>query len=783
MNKANDEIFTDNFFGQVIVAAPNSNQIMSSTPTKNSDTITDENHSPTLVEEFGFPMDDLFNMARHFLKEKQGSKAIQLKYADNIRFAALTKQATIGKWDASYTQNVGLLDVVGNDRKQAWIALGDMSQDRAKEEFIKFLFERCPTFRLHLEAHHVENEEKDRLRKEDEIRRSLEQEAQQARQHELEQVSRLEEQRKKREEFQRKQIQDALNQQTYPQFKAYAEQQYRDNRQAQDELIRQLQEQHFQQYMQQVYHQQLIQQQQTKPTMEQQSTSASATNGNNKIDETKHDSSAPLQTQFESLSLNTPLQQPSNNDLNGTQESTDDNDTDINAAAELAMINDDGTREYPAIVPANMWTRKDMKEFKDAVRKEKDAVIKIGSGETVTVRVPTHEDGRCIFWEFATDYYDIGFGVYFEWSKVQSNTVTVHVSDSSEEEDEEGEDGTNPEKKDIEKGSSSSNKPPKPYQDEIVPIFRRESHEEIYAGSHQYPDMNEFEQLGAQELLSLLGDDELMSVKETVTKSIIKTNTKAETIDACLKCSQSAMQLLRRKKIRRDILMQYLARKSIPVVAGTDKVRLIKQIIEFWNSGSSPAITANQAVPTILPTIYQLSHQFTEWFYTSWNTLTTFSPEHFFPDCELTLVHENQHRVLGSYYVCDILRSYVATQNLRFCPNIPSNKAEESKHGLVLVQIHGTIHQHGTCVGIFDQAFGLVRDPNHSNNYLIKFTFLNMQTQTAQQQSQLLSANHPTPSYLVDILQNYDTTIQQQIDSTDYIIDEGDDNDDGDDSN
>jgi hypothetical protein len=33
-----------------------------------------------------------------------------------------------------------------------------------------------------------------------------------------------------------------------------------------------------------------------------------------------------------------------------------------------------------------MWTRKDIKEFKDTIRKEKDAVIKIGSGETVTVR-------------------------------------------------------------------------------------------------------------------------------------------------------------------------------------------------------------------------------------------------------------------------------------------------------------------------------------------------------------------------------------------------------------
>jgi len=51
------------------------------------------------------------------LIEKQGSKAIRLKYAENMRFVALSKQATIGKWDSSYTQNVGLLDVVGNDRK------------------------------------------------------------------------------------------------------------------------------------------------------------------------------------------------------------------------------------------------------------------------------------------------------------------------------------------------------------------------------------------------------------------------------------------------------------------------------------------------------------------------------------------------------------------------------------------------------------------------------------------------------------------------------------------
>ncbi|CAF3986610.1 unnamed protein product, partial [Adineta steineri] len=91
------------------------------------------------------------------------------------------------------------------------------------------------------------------------------------------------------------------------------------------------------------------------------------------------------------------------------------------------------------------------------------------------------------------------------------------------------------------------------------------------------------------------------------------------------------------------------------------------------------------------------------------------------------------------------------------------------------------IHQRGTCIGIFDQSFGLVRDPNHSNNYLIKFCFLNMQTQQQTHQPQLLSANQPIPTYLVDMMQNYDQTVQQQIDSTDYFIEDPDDDDDDDD--
>ncbi|VDO65566.1 unnamed protein product [Heligmosomoides polygyrus] len=93
-------------------------------------------------------------------------------------------------------------------------------------------------------------------------------------------------------------------------------------------------------------------------------------------------------------------------------------------------------RTNPEIAPASLWNRKDIVEFKNTIKKEgSEGIIKVGHGETVTVRVPTHEDGTCLFWEFATDYYDIGFGVYFEWTIADSNQVSIHVSESDDEDE------------------------------------------------------------------------------------------------------------------------------------------------------------------------------------------------------------------------------------------------------------------------------------------------------------------------------------------------------------
>lgn len=94
----------------------------------------------------------------------------------------------------------------------------------------------------------------------------------------------------------------------------------------------------------------------------------------------------------------------------------------------------------PLMAPPCIWTFAKVKEFKSKLGKEKNSRLVVKRGEVVTIRVPTHPEGKRVCWEFATDDYDIGFGVYFDWTPVTSTDITVQVSDSSEDEEEEEDD-------------------------------------------------------------------------------------------------------------------------------------------------------------------------------------------------------------------------------------------------------------------------------------------------------------------------------------------------------
>ena len=376
--------------------------------------------------------------------DKSG-KAVHLSYEDNLKLVALTMQASHGPIETQKLEPLGVFDVIGKNRREQWATLGTMSKFQAMEGFIDLLDRLCPSFKPYVEAIKQDREEKRKQAEIDEARKLIELEAEKKRQEDR----KLIEFEKHREEIQRRKLQDALNQQTFYQFKEYAEKQFPGNPDQQALLIKQLQNEHYHQYLQQLQSQL----------------------HHGELDQTNEDS---MNTKEQEMSL------------------IEEKDR---------CESDEESGEFAVVQPAKMWTRSDIKDFKHEVTTAGgDGVIRVGHGDCVTVRVPTLEGGSSLFWEFATDSYDIGFGVYFEWAKPDTTEVSVHVSESDDEADEnDGEENEEADEEitsveDLESGSqpmqpvaktsSVFNRPPLSI---IVPVYRRECQNEVYAGSHNYP--------------------------------------------------------------------------------------------------------------------------------------------------------------------------------------------------------------------------------------------------------------------------------------------------------
>lgn len=271
------------------------------------------------------------------------------------------------------------------------------------EGFLDLLDRMCPLFKPYVEAIKKDKEEKQRIALEHERKQNEIMEVERLRNEEQQKV----EEQKNREEIQKRQLQDALNQQTFHQFKAYAEKQYPGNPEQQALLIRQLQNEHYHQYMQQLQAQVVIDNIEKRNTDVDQAGSITGVG--------HKDGSGGTCNASGGAAI-----------CSGGQ----------NADDQELCESDNGSGDYPVISPASMWTRPDIQLFKQEVSAGKgDGVIRVGHGDTVTVRVPTHEGGSCLFWEFATDSYDVGFGVYFEWGKPISTEVSVHISESDDDED------------------------------------------------------------------------------------------------------------------------------------------------------------------------------------------------------------------------------------------------------------------------------------------------------------------------------------------------------------
>jgi len=290
---------------------------------------------------------------------------------------------------------------------------------------------------------------------------------------------------------------------------------------------------------------------------------------------------------------------------------------------------------------------------------------------------------------------------------------------------------------------------------------------------------------GMRDFLRTLSTQDLFSIAKTTTGGLIAPASSEDAILIITKYSDG-VSLLNRRRIKREDMAKYLHSENVKIQLPADKTKLCRYVLNHWglsdsqtqnynfqeettaspapmtrnkeqntrsqdnqsNRGTHSAFEATSnmeyeepmamdATFSTLPrqqTGQELAELFAPWFYNKWNNLDDFEPRHFWPQCNLRVevIQPGTETTVKEIYqngpeCCQFLRLLIQTEELWMNPNLLDGLGVWGKinpHGLAQVIVCGTVHKNKRHFGIFEQVFGLVKDPNSENNFKIQFSVI-----------------------------------------------------------
>lgn len=96
--------------------------------------------------------------------------------------------------------------------------------------------------------------------------------------------------------------------------------------------------------------------------------------------------------------------------------------------------------------------------------------------------------------------------------------------------------------------------------------------------------LTEKEKYGISELLSRMALRDLNSLAQTVTSRLIVPENSSEAVSAILLHTDKPSDLLRRRKIKKELLFKYLNAKRVSIDPGADKSVYIAQVLQLWGN-------------------------------------------------------------------------------------------------------------------------------------------------------------------------------------------------------
>lgn len=110
--------------------------------------------------------------------------------------------------------------------------------------------------------------------------------------------------------------------------------------------------------------------------------------------------------------------------------------------------------------------------------------------------------------------------------------------------------------------------------------------------------LTEKEKHGISELLARMNSRDLTSLAQTVTSRLIVPETTSEAVSAILLHTDKPTDLLRRRKIKKELLFKYLNAKKVAVDCCAEKSIFIAHVLQLWGSNVGTCASASVVIET-----------------------------------------------------------------------------------------------------------------------------------------------------------------------------------------
>ncbi|XP_062132358.1 uncharacterized protein C3orf38 homolog [Drosophila sulfurigaster albostrigata] len=224
----------------------------------------------------------------------------------------------------------------------------------------------------------------------------------------------------------------------------------------------------------------------------------------------------------------------------------------------------------------------------------------------------------------------------------------------------------------------------------------------------------------------------LLQLARSITKNVCTIEDAEEALGYVTAHLEDIHKVLHKRHITRDLLFKYLHTRLPGTSTDFTKADLVMRVIQYWDKQITTESVAKQTSITTIERIELteqdypinlMARKFGEWFFEKFNA-NDLNQSDLWSDSvlQLSVIADDGTSDVECSTAEEVIASLFSAKDqfgFYFNPNLTHTGVQGriDVYGHVVVLCCGTLHTGDRSVGVFECAFGLLRDPNADNNW------------------------------------------------------------------